>query len=176
MTDRDRTSYLDTLQEFRIELGIKVYGYCLMTNHVHLIIDLGNNAANLHLLMKRLACRHTRRINRLERRTGTSWEGRFKCSPIGSDRYLLACTRYVDLNPVRARMVAAPENYPWSSHQAHIGLSECDWLDADPCYLALAQTAARYNATSSPVSEAFIFEIEQRTGTRILHRQRGRPA
>jgi putative transposase len=200
VTDRDRTSYLDTLQEFRIELGIKVYGYCLMTNHVHLIIDPGNDADNLSLLMKRLAGPHTRRINRLEHRTGTSWEGRFKCSPIESDHYLLACTRYVDLNPVRARMVAAPENYPWSSYRARIGLSECDWLDADPCYLALAQTEERrrqryrefveqcihaselqfirgaVQRNQLTGAEAFILKIEQRTGTRILHRQRGRPA
>jgi putative transposase len=200
VTDRDRTSYLDTLQEFRIELGIKVYGYCLMTNHVHLIIDPGNDADNLSLLMKRLAGRHTRRINRLEHRTGTSWEGRFKCSPIESDHYLLACTRYVDLNPVRARMVAAPENYPSSSYRARIGLSECDWLDADPCYLALAQTEERrrqryrefveqcihaselqfirggVQRNQLTGAEAFILKIEQRTGTRILHRQRGRPA
>jgi putative transposase len=117
------------LREFRDELELKVYGYCLMTNHVHLIIDPGSDENNLGLLMKRLAGRHTRRINRLERRTGTSWEGRFKCSPIESDRYLLACTRYVDLNPVRARMVARPEDYAWSSYRARVGIVECDWLD-----------------------------------------------
>jgi len=130
VTDRDRHSYLDTLQEFRMELALKVYGYCLMTNHVHLIIDPGGDAANLGLLMKRLAGRHTRRINRLECRTGTSWEGRFKCSPIESDRYLLACTRYVDLNPVRAGMVARPEDYPWSSYRERVGLVEP--LNLDP--------------------------------------------
>jgi putative transposase len=93
VTDRDRLTYLETLREFRAELGgLKIYGYCLMTNHVHLIVDPGDDSTNLGLLMKRLAGRHARRINRLERRTGTSWEGRFKCSPIESDRYLLACT------------------------------------------------------------------------------------
>lgn len=119
VTDADRQSYLDTLAEFRHELGLKVYAYCLMTNHVHLIVDPGEDAGNLSLLMKRLAGRHTRRINRLEHRTGTSWEGRFKCSPIETDRYLLACGRYVDLNPVRAKMVTKPEEYYWSSYRAH---------------------------------------------------------
>lgn len=199
ITDKDRLKYLETLQEFRQELVLKVYGYCLMTNHVHLIVDPGNDAANLSLLMKRLAGRHTRRINRLEHRTGTSWEGRFKCSPIESDRYLLACTRYVDLNPVRARMVTAPQDYPWSSYQAHIGLTQCDWLDSDPCFLALASTQKRRqeryrefveqgihehelkfirNAVQRNQligSDAFILEIEQRIGERILHRPGGRP-
>jgi putative transposase len=199
VTDRDRLAYLETLQQFRQALGIKVYGYCLMTNHVHLIVDPGADAMNLSLLMKRLAGRHTRRINRLERRTGTSWEGRFKCSPIESDRYLLACTRYVDLNPVRAKIVAAPEDYRWSSYRARIGQAECDWLDEDPCFLSLALTQERrqqryrefveqgvrehelkfirdcVQRNQLTGSEAFILEIEQRIGERILHRPPGRP-
>ena len=199
VTYNDRLAYLITLRDFRQELGLKVYGYCLMTNHVHLLIDPGQNAMNLSLLMKRLAGRHTRRINRLEHRTGTSWEGRFKCSPIESDRYLLACARYIDLNPVRAKMVAKPEHYRWSSYRARIGLDNCEWLDPDPCFLALAGTdeerqqhyrefvergiherelqfirgAVERNQLTG--SEAFILEIEQRTGERILHRSRGRP-
>jgi putative transposase len=80
-TEEDRSSYLATLAEFREKLGIQVYAYCLMTNHVHLIVNPGSDAATLSLLMKRLAGRHTRRLNQLKRRTGTSWEGRFKCSP-----------------------------------------------------------------------------------------------
>jgi REP element-mobilizing transposase RayT len=68
VTDTDRLTYLATLREFRGTLRLKVYGYCLMTNHVHLIIDPGDEAASLSMLMKRLAGRHTRRINRLERR------------------------------------------------------------------------------------------------------------
>lgn len=121
VTDGDRQSYLDTLQEFRHELALRVYGYCLMTNHVHLIVDPTSDSRDLSLLMKRLAGRHTRRINRLERRTGTSWEGRFKCSPIESERYLMACLRYVDLNPVRAGMVSHPRDYVWSSYREHVG-------------------------------------------------------
>lgn len=143
VTDSDRLAYLATLREFRELLGLKVHGYCLMTNHVHLIINPGDDAANLSELMKRLAARHTRRINRIEGRTGTAWEGRFKCSPIGTEHYLLACTRYVDLNPVRAGLVRRPEDYCWSSYCARIGLRPWDWLDPDPCYLALAPTADR---------------------------------
>jgi putative transposase len=199
VTDRDRLTYLETLREFRHELGLKIYSYCLMTNHVHLVIDPGETAHNLSLLMKRLAGRHTRRINRLEKRTGTSWEGRYKCSPIETDRYLLACTRYVDLNPVRAKMVSTPEDYTWSSYRARIGLVKCDWLDPDPCFTALgpdiATRHARYRdfveqgirtaelqfiraavqRNQLTGGETFMREIEERTGQRVLFRSRGRP-
>lgn len=199
VTDADRKSYLDTLAEFRSELGLKVYAYCLMTNHVHLIVDPGEDAGNLSLLMKRLAGRHTRRINRLERRTGTSWEGRFKCSPIETDRYLLACGRYVDLNPVRAQMVSKPEEYYWSSYRVRIGLDQSNWLDDDACIIRMAATldecrdqyrkyvaqgvneyelklirnALHRNQLTG--SELFAVEVEERTGRRILLRSRGRP-
>jgi len=199
-TANDRLSYLATLSDFRQQLSLKVYGYCLMTNHVHLLIDPGPEAASLSLLMKRLAGRHTRRINRLGQRTGTSWEGRFKCSPIESDRYLLACARYIDLNPVRAGLVAKPEQYRWSSYRARIGIDRCKWLDPDPCFLALGSTNEERqrnyrefieHGTHEPElqfirtsvqrnqltgSEAFICEIEERTGERILNRPRGRPS
>ena len=65
-----------------------------MSNHVHLVIDPGVDVRSLSVLMKRLAGRHTRRLNRLHGRTGSAWEGRFKCSPIETDSYLLACARY----------------------------------------------------------------------------------
>lgn len=199
VTENDRLTYLATLREFRLELGLKIYGYCLMTNHVHLVVDPGGDTTNLGLLMKRLAGRHTRRINRLERRTGTSWEGRYKCSQIETDQYLLACTRYVELNPVRARLVEKPEDYRWSSYRFKIGLEECDWLDRDPCFLGLASTLERqqeryrhfvdqgvhanelqfirgaWQRNQLTGSERFILEIEQRIGERILHRPQGRP-
>ena len=111
-----------------------------MTNHVHLIIDPGEEARNLACLMKRVAGRHTRYVNRLERRTGSVWEGRFKSSPISTDEYLLACCRYVELNPVRAGIVADPADYRWSSYGDKIGNRKEEWLDDDPCYLGLADS------------------------------------
>ena len=115
---RDYEAYLESLAGFRAESGVKIYGNCLMTNHVHLIVDPGDDAGNLGLLRKRLAGRHTRRLNSLQKRSGTVWGGRFKCSPIETERYLLTCLRYVDLNPVRARLVRAVSDYPWSSYRA----------------------------------------------------------
>jgi putative transposase len=76
-----------------------------MSNHVHLIVDPREDKANLGKLMKRLAGRQTRVVNYLERRTGTLWEARFKSSPIETDRYLLVCCRYVELNLTRCRKI-----------------------------------------------------------------------
>lgn len=129
--------YLNTLREWRTRLGVQVYGYCLMVNHVHLILNPGENEAGIGNLMKRLAGRQTMYANRLKNRSGTLWEGRYKSSPIETETYLLACARYVDLNPVRAGMVAHPKDYVWSSYRQKTGL-EKPWIDFDPCYLGLS--------------------------------------
>ncbi|MDF1589579.1 MAG: transposase, partial [Gammaproteobacteria bacterium] len=78
----DYIYYLDTLKEWKQELRVNVYGYCLMSNHVHLILDPVDEPANLGKLMKRLAGRQTRYVNYQEKRTGSLWEGRYKSSPI----------------------------------------------------------------------------------------------
>ncbi|MFZ6028617.1 MAG: transposase [Chloroflexota bacterium] len=139
--DGDYQYYLDNLREWKIELGCKVYAYCLMTNHVHLVIDPGDQAENLGLLMKRVAGRQTRYVNKMEKRSGSLWEGRYKSSPINANEYLLACCRYVELNPIRAGMVADPSQYAWSSCPAKTGIKEQSWLDLDLFYLGLADTA-----------------------------------
>jgi putative transposase len=176
-----------------------VYAYCLMTNHVHLLINPGPKAANLALLMKRVAGRQTRYRNARDGRTGTLWEGRYKSSPIETEAYLLACGRYVELNPVRARMVKRPEQYRWSSYRARAGLTEWGWLDRDPCYMGLGRTARERAARYRPwVKEAipegewerirhaiqrgqltggerFIHTVAKRVGRRVEFRGRGRP-
>lgn len=150
---RDYQAYLATLAEFRAETAIKIYGYCLMTNHVHLIVDPGEDAANLGRLMKRLAGRHTRRLNFIEQRSGTVWGGRFKCSPIETDRYLLTCLRYVDLNPVRAGIAGRAEEYPWSSYRAHVGRTNCGWLDVDPVSAEMSDESQRHERFRKFVAE-----------------------
>jgi putative transposase len=198
--DGDYHYYLENLSEWKTRLGCCVYSFCLMTNHIHLIVDPGDNPDNLGLLMKRVAGRQTRLVNRLERRTGSLWEGRYKSSPIETDRYLLACSRYVELNPVRARMVASPNQYCWSSYCAKVGERMLSWLDRDPCYLALGNTdterQTRYRswvASNIPETEVplirqavqrgqltgssrFIAAIEARIGRRVESRGRGRPS
>ena len=132
-SDEDYQYYLNNLCEWKEKLGCKVYAYCLMTNHVHLIVDPGEDGGNLARLMKRVAGRQTRYLNKLEKRTGSLWEGRFKSSTISADEYLLACSRYVELNPVRAGIVADPKDYRWSSYGSKTGNKKEAWLDFDPC-------------------------------------------
>ena len=196
---RDFERYLETLWEFKDVYGVKVYAYCLMTNHVHLLLA-PETAAGLGQLMKRLAGRQTRYHNVLEGRSGTLWESRYKSSPVDTDEYLLACARYIELNPVRARMVAAPEQYRWSSCRYRFGDVSCEWLDNDPCYLALGLTQAQrqkqyrqflhaaipdgeWNLIREAVqrgqltgNQRFIDEVEQILGKRIEHRAQGRPS
>src|SRR6266702_2136085 len=106
-----------------MERKVWLQGLCILleTNHIHMIIDTGDEERNLAQLIKRIAGRQTRYVNKLEKRTGSLWEGRYKSSPISTNEYLLACCRYVELNPVRAAMVADPEEYRWSSYGSKIG-------------------------------------------------------
>ena len=197
--DSDYHYYLDNLAEWKMELGLEVYSYCLMTNHVHLIVKSNENLGDIGKLMKRLAGRQTRYVNKKERRTGSLWEGRYKISPIQTDEYLLQCCRYVELNPVKARMVSIPEEYSWSSYSVKIGLNSSSWLDYDPCYLDLSVNdehrqelykkfvdygisdverqfigqAVERNQLTGNVK--FIDEIEKRIGVRIECRGQGRP-
>jgi len=137
MSDDDYLYYLDNLNEWKTKLQCKLYAYCLMTNHVHLILDPGEKEENLAKLMKRVAGRQTRYVNKLEKRTGTLWEGRYKSSPISADSYLMACGRYIELNPVRACLVDHPGNYQWSSYAEKTGENHT-MVDADPFYLGLS--------------------------------------
>ena len=133
---RDYERYLAALAELKEVLDVKVYAWCLMTNHVHLLLE-PSNATGLGLLMKRLAGQQTRYHNHREQRSGTLWEGRYKSSLVQTDGYLLACCRYIELNPVRARIVTVAQDYPWSSCRARLGYAESAILDLDPCYQQL---------------------------------------
>jgi putative transposase len=137
LSDDDCQYYLDNLYEWKNKLQCRLYAYCLMTNHLHLILDPGENEGNLAKLMKRIAGRQTRYINKLEKRTGTLWEGRYKSSPISADSYLMACCRYIELNPVRAHLVDHPGDYQWTSYAEKTG-KEHKLVDEDPFYLGLS--------------------------------------
>lgn len=198
--DDDYRRYLVDLRELKDVFGVKVYAYCLMTNHVHLLLAPGDSAAGLGQLMKTLAARATRYRNRLEGRSGTLWESRYKSSVVQTDTYLLACSRYIELNPVRAQMSVEAGDYPWSSYRERIGRgNSSEWLDTDPCFLALGhdqverreryETFVRQAVSSGEVqlireslqrgqltgNGRFIDEIERITGLRIEQRGQGRP-
>ena len=126
---RDTGGYLAFRHFLAEALSIEkaaLHSYVLMPNHVHLLVS-AEDATGISRVMQRVARRFAVYINACYQRTGTLWEGRFHASVIRSDRYLLACHRYIDLNPVRARLVAAPASYPWSSH-AHYAVPVPDSL------------------------------------------------
>jgi len=131
----DYRFYLETLKEWKTNLECRVHAYCLMTNHVHLVIDPGLQAEHPALLMKRVAGRYTRQSNKKESRTGTVWEGRYKSSIIDKGGYLPACCRYAEMNPV-----LCPEDYRWSSYRAKAGLVKEEWLDYDVFYMGLGKS------------------------------------
>ena len=168
VTDDDYNYYLSNLKEWKEELGIKLYGWCLMTNHIHLIADPGDEARSISTMMKRVNGRQTAYVNKLEGRSGSLWEGRYKASPIQMDNYLLSCCRYVELNPVRAGMVDKAEDYPWSSYRERMQGSSYKLLDSTSAYMGLAESTLTGN-------QRFIDEIEQRISIRVEQRGRGRP-
>ena len=108
---RDFDYYLANLQEWKPVYELEVFSYCLMTNHVHLVVRVNDNVTAILQLMKRLAGRQTRFVISLEKRSGSLWEGRYKISPVDTDVYLLACCRYVELNPVKAGMTDEPDTF-----------------------------------------------------------------
>lgn len=197
--EADYRRYLYDLRELRDLYEVRVYAYCLMTNHVHLLLAPGESVTGMGKLMKGLAARATRYRNKLEGRSGTLWESRYKSSPVQSEQYLLACCRYIELNPVRAHMIEEPGEYLWSSYRQRVGIDEDNWLDRDPCYTGLAATESerrqyynRFMLDSIPVRELtvirqalqrgqltgnikFVNEVEKILGRRVEFRGQGRP-
>jgi putative transposase len=111
----DYRAYLDTLFESSSRYDVSVHAFVCMTNHVHLLVTPWE-ADSASCMMQRLGSTYTAGINALHRRSGSLWEGRFKSSLVDSEGYVLACYRYIELNPVRAGMTRHPGDYPWSSH------------------------------------------------------------
>ncbi len=135
-TDIDRQRYLQDLRELALAHACQVHAYVLMTNHVHLLVTPGQSGA-LACMMQALGRRYVRYVNDHYRRTGTLWEGRYKACLVDGDDHLLRCYRYIELNPVRAGMVADPADYPWSSHRANaLGMPD-PLVRAHPRYRAL---------------------------------------
>ncbi|MFZ6708172.1 transposase [Undibacterium sp. TC9W] len=118
----------------------QVHAYVLMTNHVHLLVTPATPDA-LAKMMQSIGRRYVQYVNRFYKRSGTLWEGRFKSSLVQTEDYFLLCQRYIELNPVRARMVDDPAMYQWSSYRHHaLGKTE-QRLCQHPQYLALGLDA-----------------------------------
>ncbi len=154
--DEDYRFYLDWLAEYAEKTDCRVHAYVLMTNHVHLLLSPGHAGA-AGALMKALGQRYVQYVNRIYRRSGTLWEGRFRSCPTQEETYLLACQRYIELNPVRAGMVEHPAEYPWSSYRANAQGEADALLKPHRLYQALGRDAADRQAA---YRELFRHELE----------------
>lgn len=128
LDDRDRLSFIDLLAQALERFDASVLAYCLMGNHYHLV--LCTRQPNLSALMRHVNGVYTQRLNRRHGKVGHVFQGRYKAILVDRDSYLLEACRYVDLNPVRAGMVALPREWPWSSYRALSGAAPVPpWLD-----------------------------------------------
>jgi len=118
VADEDYRFYLDWLGDYASKTGCHIHAYVLMTNHVHLLVSAERGGAPGEL-MKALGQRYVQYFNRTYRRSGSLWEGRYRSCLTQAEDYLLACQRYIELNPVRAGIVPHPAEFRWSSYRAN---------------------------------------------------------
>jgi len=150
--DGDRLVYLANLRELCARNRCALHAFCLMTNHVHLLLTPADAPACTNL-MRDLGQRYVQYFNRRHGRTGTLWEGRFRSCLVDSARYVLGCYRYIEMNPARAGMVATPSAYQWSSHNANAGRLQSSMLRPHAEFLALAMDEAKRRATYQALFE-----------------------
>jgi putative transposase len=122
------------------DYDVAIHAFALMKTHHHVIVT-SRDAKGLGAMMRVAGSRYTRYFNRRYRRTGPLWNERYGAVPIQDERYWYTCLRYVDLNPFRAHIVDAPEDWSWCSYRFHAFGERCDWLTPHPLYLRLGATA-----------------------------------
>lgn len=138
-SDLDREHLLATLAEAASQYGVAIHAYVLMDNHLHLLLT-PPGADALSRMMQSLGRRYVGWFNARHRRTGTLWEGRFRAGLIEGERHLLACMRYIELNPVRAGLCAEAADWKWSSAAHHLGLVRNVLVTEHPMYWLLGNT------------------------------------
>jgi putative transposase len=197
--DKDRLVYLAVLHELSRTLGCALHAYCLMTNHVHLLVTPADKTG-CSTLMRDLGQRYVQYFNRRHCRTGTLWEGRYRSCLVDSREYVLSCYRYIEMNPVRAAMVRRAGDYRWSSHAGNSGAASnalirphCEYLALahDPsarqaAYLRLFETAddaafatairAATNGGYALIGEELERKLTENGGRRLSPGKPGRPA
>ena len=198
ISSQDHQAFLEFLQESSRAFEVEVHAYVLMDNHFHLLVTprTGNG---LPLMMQALGRRYVRYFNTLYSRTGTLWEGRYRSTVMDAQQHLLDCMAYIDLNPVRAGLVAQAADYLWSSHRHYTGQSIDKILTPHALLWALGNTpfareaayaervvtgigsAQQAALTDSVLSgwalggESFVAELQKRTVRRLTKSAPGRP-
>lgn len=136
--DEDYLFYLECLKDACLRYGVALHAYVLMTNHVHLLLT-PSCKTGISKLMQSIGRRYVQYVNKAYRRSGTLWEGRHKSSLVDAERYLLSCYRYIELNPVRANMIAHPAQYRWSSYRHNAQGEPLEIISEHDCYRALGK-------------------------------------
>ena len=194
----DYQRLLALLDENARKFGVALHAYVLMTNHFHLLAT-PSTADGLPQMMQAVGRSYVRYFNDRQHRSGTLWEGRYRSTLIETDRYLLACMAYIDLNPVRAGIVREAKDYPWSSHGHYAGLRVDKMVTPHALFWSLGNTPfARekaygdlVNAGISSEQQAaltgsvqggwalgdtnFVTELQKRTERRVNKASAGRP-
>jgi putative transposase len=183
--DDDYREYLALMAEWCFKRGVKIWAYCLMPNHVHLIAVPAQDDS-LRRAVGEAHRRYTRYVNLREGWTGHLWQGRF-ASFVLDERYLMAAARYVEMNPVRAGLVQRPEDWRWSSAAAHLAGRDDALVTVAPL-LGMVPDWRRFLAQELPGEELEALRLHERTGRplgeesfvarlestldRVLHRQK----
>lgn len=176
--DEDRNRFLDILNKIKENGNYHIYTYCLMNNHVHLLIREGKDI--IHRSMKRICVSYVYYFNNKYQRIGHLFQDRFRSEPVEGEAYVLAAARYIHNNPVKAGMAESAEDYKWSSYKEYIsnvghkrGLVEREFLLSIFSDTTEKAIELFKEFTKEPVSDVFIDYEESRDKTRILDQGRG---
>lgn len=171
LDDNDRRNYLEALGEALVATDCRLHAYVLMGNHAHLLLT-PPAAGAIGRLMQQVGRRYVRLFNARHGRSGTLWEGRYKACLVDSEHYLLCCARYIDLNPVRARITTHPCEYRWSSCAALCGLRHDGLLSIHPAQRALGSTPRERAEAYRALLQQAISDEELRDIGEYLQQQR----
>ena len=160
----DYQRMLDLIEQHSREQGVEIHAYVLMTNHLHLLLTPQKDQA-LPKMMQAVGRSYVQTFNKVHGRTGTLWEGRYRSTLIQTERYLLACMAYIDLNPVRAHMVAQPDDYIWSSYSHYVGRRNDRLITPHALYWGLGNTPFAREAAYAEMVHAGIQADQQRALT-----------
>ena len=162
-SDADFSTYAYWLAEYAHKYHVHIHAWVFMTNHVHLLAT-SREEGGVSKMMQSLGRSYVRYFNHTYQRTGTLWEGRYKSCVVDAENYLLTCMRYIELNPVRARMVETPEQYRWSSYHANgLGKKVSLWTPHDT-YKGLGRTLS---TRTKAYRELFKYYLDSESLTQI---------
>jgi putative transposase len=158
-TSDDRSLLTYIIRDILADCGAQLHAYCYMTNHVHALLQVSDTPLSKIMLL--VAGRYARRVQARLETTGHLFEKRYHALLVDADEYLLALLRYIHLNPVRARLVSSPDEYPWSSHHAYLGRRSEPWVTTEfamrmlgsdrPRATAAYESLIRSASTGSPL-------------------------